>query len=288
MKWLMLRGCWDSNNKRNARDKTDVWLQLFEGLVGDGDGVVWYKGKGCNEKYSKNITLTTEKPKKQFDYIFARGAHPYYIPILNRQRGFKIRYGAGRRYYPKEKIKYDLILVDDEKQKEKIDLPNVRLWLKPAPVQWKPVNVRKKYDVCYIANAPQAEMKRIKWVYRTVPKNLKVLHLGIKSSIRPPKNVTRKHVPHKEMPRYISRCKVGIVPYKEIDSAPRALVEMLACGLPVVALNSVMFWKERYPVEVSSKRMFWSFVELASIQGYRECDVSVEAAVEYLRGLIER
>ena len=137
MKWLMLRGEWDSNNKRNARDKTDVWLQLFEGLVGDGKGTVWYKGKGCHEKYSDNIKLTTEVPHKQFDYVFARGAHPYYKSILKKQKGFKIRYGAGRRYYPKECIKYNLILVDDEQQRDKVieKYPQARLWLKPAPRQ---------------------------------------------------------------------------------------------------------------------------------------------------------
>jgi hypothetical protein len=159
-------------------------------------------------------------------------------------------------------------------------------------VQWRPRDVDKEYDVCYIANHPQADIKRIKWVYKTVPKDLKVLHLGIKGNIKHPKNVIRKCVPHAQMPKWISKCRVGIIPYKEIDSAPRALVEMVACGLQVVVLNTVRIWKEKYPVSYVDKHRFWNLVKMdlktpcPNIRRLYEENLSISVATQHLRDLI--
>lgn len=231
--WLFLRGEYDNNNIQNHKDRTDMWMQLFREIAGEDIYSIWFRG----------FPLLYEDVK----YVFARGGHPYYIPVLRKYRqAYKIYYGAGKRYLPDDKIKYNLILVDTEKQKQKVlkKFPgsNVHTWLKPAARHFKPMpEVKKKYDVCYVANCHskfQEKIKRVKWVYKTAPKDLKILHLG-KSSIKPPKNIKVKQVTLKEMPKYINQCKAMIVPYKNYDSEPRVIVESLACNVRPFAFESV-------------------------------------------------
>jgi glycosyltransferase involved in cell wall biosynthesis len=195
--------------------------------------------------------------------VFARGGFDYYLPILRDcKNAYKVRYGAGRRYMPEPEIDYQLILVDTEKQKAdvlaKYPKANVHLFIKPAASHFKPVDVEKEYDVCYIANGQQAAFKGIQWVYETVPKNLRVLHLGYPSKFKPPENVTCKRVDRIDMPTEISRCKIGVLPYDNIDSAPRALVEMIACGLYVVTTSGMNYEDYIYTFcEKVAKKDIW-------------------------------
>ena len=110
-----------------------------------------------------------------------------------------------------------------------------------------------------------------------------------------PKNVTCKRVLRKDMPKYINQCKVGIVPYKEKDSAPRAMVEMIACGLSVVALDRVRTGKTL--AYVTTKDQFWSTVRSVldekikvytkeEIRNWYDRNLSMPVAVEFLRGII--
>jgi len=40
---------------------------------------------------------------------------------------------------------------------------------------------------------------------------------------------------------------MGIVAVdSEIDSCPRVIPELLACGLPIVVLDKARFWKDKY------------------------------------------
>lgn len=295
--WLFLRGEWDERTQKSIDDNDDMWLQLFDSLVSvENSGDVWFKDKQERLfRYNNTQICSTEQFNpvylKSVDYVFARGGFDYYKPTLDMcVNAYKIRYGAGCRYMPEQDINYDLILVDTEEQKRNVinrcrlnkHYERVELFIKPAASHFKPVECEKEYDVCYIANQQQAKIKGVKWVYETVPRNLKVLHLGyIDKHITPPSNVTRKRVDRIDMPEWISKCKIGIVPYSSVDSSPRALVEMIACGLPVVCLDTVNYWKEKYDKyfkEFSpwyndckfSKDKFWESVEVTVDYVYSE------------------
>lgn len=303
--WLMLRGEWDKNNKQSFKDNTDMWWHLLQEIAGQNPYTIWYKDKKLSGEY---------------DYIFARGGFDYYKPILKKfPNAYKIFYGAGKRIVPEEDLGYSLILCDTEAQKYKIlkKYPNIRteLWIKPAAKHFKPVECGKEYDVCYVADCHspfQEKIKRVKWVYKTLPEDMTMLHLG-KCSIKPPPNVTVKKVSRLDMPEWYSKCRVGIVPYRGYDSCPRVIPEMLACGLHVYGLPSVNFWAEKYIYEdpdpyddgdylngdIYEKQHFWGNVEyrmhhnsflgkteIDNIVKYYQKHLSLKPAAEHLRKII--
>jgi len=305
--WLFLRGEYDKNNAENLKNDTDMWCQLFAELIGNDRGYIWFLDKkhpfdwipyadsGVAVSPVKDIVEGTKGPT----HLFARGGFDYYDPIVKKcKNAYKIYYGAGERFLPK-KHHYDLILVDTQEQKKKgekkFPKSKVALWIKPAARHFKPVECKKKYDVCFVADCHskyQEDFKRVKWVYDTVPKNLKVLHLG-QSSIKPPKNVTVKKVPRLKMPEMISQCNVGIVPYKSKDSAPRVIPEMMACGLPVVCLDSVNINIYCYRGFITEKKHFWDCIERTNdplwqklVVEYYNTNMSLIPAIKYLKGLI--
>jgi len=285
-KWLFLRGEWDERTQKSIDDNDDMWFQLFEKLHNDDFVRLWFKGQPLPETV---------------DYIFTRGGFDYYLPVLKKYpTAYKIRYGAGKRFMPESDIDYNLVLVDTEEQKQQVKevYPdcNVHKFIKPAAQHFRVIpEIRKEFDVCYIANGQQSEIKSIQWVYETVPKHIKVLHLGYPSKYTPPENVTCLRVDRINMPEQINRCSYGIVPYwSGVDSCPRVIPEMLACGLPIVVGNKVNFWRERYLSITSSKEDFWKTVQMfinkqvtmKSVDTYYNDNLSIKKSVDHLKSLI--
>ena len=314
MKLLMLRGQvpTDRNPKeivyKKKKDCSDFWVLLMEAMTGKRDQTkILYWGGERDFHWSDYFTITWTPTFKKYrhrlipDVIFFRGGFPEYNKIYKLfPEVLKIFYGAGIRTIPDRF--YDLVLVDDSRDVpkviEKFPKSRVEVWSKPAADPFfYPHDVEKEFDVCYVANGGQAEIKRIPWVYKTVPKDLKVLHLGFKSRHKPPKNVTCKRVLHKNMAKEISRCKVGIVPYSSYDSGPRVIPEMLACGLGVVVSNSTRhsdygwlirttmfnFWKNAKNSLYNMKN-FEAENFLARKDYLEEC--SLEKAATKLKGII--
>ena len=222
---------------------------------------------------------------------------------------FKIYYGAGKRYLPQTSFtNYDLILQDSPEQLRecKKKFPKIRseLFIKPAPdnLFYPREDIRKQYDICFPANATQ-QFKGHDFVYGTISRELSLLNLGnnMKSSFsfKFPPNVISYRVVKSLMPDHICKCKMGIVAVdNQYDSCPRVIPEMLACGLPIVVLDQVRFWKEKYIVpgvtgELTTKEKFWETVKyvLDNINKYEprkyyEENLSTKIAAKYLRSLI--
>ena len=319
--WLFLRGEWDEHTQKSIDTDDDMWLQLFDEL-GGANHSIWFKGEELLWTNPPIYNIYTSSVNRMIDfvtrnrndlgYIFARGGFDYYIPVLKAcPNTYKIRYGAGKRYMPEPEIDYQLVLVDTEKQKAEVlakyPKANVHLFIKPAARHFKPVDVEKEYGVVFIANGQQAKFKGIEWVYSTAPKYLKILHLGYPSKFNPPYNITCKRVDRIDMPAEINKCRVGIVPYENIDSCPRVIPEMLACGLPLVVLDTVNFCRELYignPPEIAfngqiaDKEGFWGCVEYElsshiyhctrnrAIPMYYQENLSIPIAAKHIKELI--
>lgn len=311
--WLFLRGAvpTDRDPKEIIHDSLaeddDMWMHFFAELCRGNYGQVKYlcdsNFNQLKQSYAKDFDITLDSidisyfvPFSEYDYVFARGGFNYYSPILSScQYAHKIYYGAGKRFFPTDEIKYDLVLVDTPEQKiecEKRTGMRTELFIKPAAPLFKPMVADKEYDICYVANGPQARFKGIEWVYNTVPSHLKVLHLGLLSAYNPPSNVTCKRVPRWEMPREMAKCKLGIVPYSEVDSCPRVIPEMFACNLPVLVSEETRYWKDKYPCAIANRDIFWKVAESMckfdhgmENYNYYQNNLTVKHAAERVKGL---
>lgn len=306
MRWLFLRGEVPTDRPKEEivhsrlEDNDCMWIHLFHELMRDGDTgeVVYFGGKrehSYNKSYTEKWVNRGYTPAEKPDIIFARGGLPVYDKSLKRLTDvYKIYYGAGKRYLPESDIQYDCVLVDDERQLRKAEQKgfNARIWNKPPAPLFGPKNVSKYYDVCYVADGRfklRAKIKGVKWMYRTVPEDLKVLHLGWSGKYTPPENVTVKRVLRNDVPFEMSKCRIGMVPYTTYDSAPRVIPEMSACGLPIVASNEVRFASKNYPNAIRCERdEMWRTAKMAlnMRQNVSIPNNSVKLSAEYIRSLI--
>ncbi len=244
----------------------DVWIQLFYGLLQalGARGELLYQGgkkkfvvgKTFTEKWVASFKKYT--PPFAPDLIMCRGGFPYYDHIVKKfPKAIKIYYGAGKRFYPQTNfIDYDLFLVDSLKQLRAVRKKGrrVALFVKPAATLFKKIDVKKKYDVCYMANATQARIKRHKLFLESFAHSeFKILNLGNtdKKLISLAKKLQVKidwggWSLRSKLPDRIAQCRVGVCCSTNYDSCPRVIPEYLACGLPVVATKNMNFWHNKY------------------------------------------
>lgn len=246
----------------------DMWTQLFYHTLqklGARGELYYAKGNrefvvdsSFTERWVRSIKEYDSKFKP--DVIICRGGFPYYDGYLRRHpKAIKIYYGAGCRYYPTSSFTdYDLFLIDSQVQIDKVLRKKgpkpTTLWMKPSATMFRPVDVPKKYDVCFMANAAQYQIKR-HWLFMEQFRDsgLKILHLGNNSNKL--KAYGKEHgmditwggwdLRNTLAPK-ISQCRVGVNCSTDRDSCPRVIPEYLSCGLPVVVTDNVNFWQERY------------------------------------------
>ncbi|MGW8324083.1 MAG: hypothetical protein ACWGNI_00175 [Desulfobacterales bacterium] len=297
MNWLFLRGRMERHSecKWNSLDEcTDMWSHLFANMINEEDfGTILYSNGNRVKDYRNNFyehwipKLKNYDQHNKPDIIVARGGFKEYVPLLKKYpKAKKVYYGANHGCIPKDGIKYDLIMCDSEEQVKKCKKHglNGKLFIKPAAPQFYPREVEKKYDVGFSAIWPKDKRKNVSWVHKTCPKYLKVLQMG--HACKAPSNVSVKLIEHDKMPRAISKCKVIIAPYTSEDSCPRIIPEALACSVPVVALDTCQFWREKYFVDVVSKKRFWNTVCDNKGGMIYNTELSISVAAKHLRSLI--
>lgn len=296
MKLLMLRGevPRDRNPQEIVFDKIeecdDTWTQLFYAMVHEEDQAeLWYWGGNREHKFSENFTerwipsFATYDSNFVPDVIFCRGGFPEYDHILWKffNNTVKIYYGAGKRFLPQGGfMDYDIFLQDSPKQLEisKKAYPKAlsTLYIKPAPDNlFFPTEVEKEYDICFPADGVPVR-KGHDFIYPTLPSKYSVLNLGLPSPrVKKPDNVVSYRVLKPQMPMEMQKCKIGIVASTiqgkmSWDSCPRTIPEMLACNIPIVVLDELEFWADKYIESVLSSRSPFASGEIASREDYWE------------------
>ena len=275
MKLVFLRGAVPPPNEHpekllydSIEECEDMWTQLFYYLLEqlDAEGELLYETGGPERTFE--LGRFTEKwvesigdysPDFEPDIIICRGGFEYYDKFVMRYPApKKVYYGAGERYYPQSSFKnYDLFLVDAPRQMKAAQAKTsarVSLFVKPAATMFKPVDVEKRFDVCFMANAAQGEFKGHKEFLKAMAgAGLRILNLG---------NTRRSYTDladelgvdvewggwslRKHLPSRISECKIGVCCSLRKDSCPRVIPEYLACGLPIIVTDSVDFWSDKY------------------------------------------
>jgi len=329
MKFLLLRGAVPSDRDPkeiifdSISECDDVWSNLLYAMLNKNDyGEIWYYGGGPRKNnLERNLVerwipnFETYKTDFVPDVIFARGAFMEYNSVLCRfSKAITMAYGAGRRYLLQSGFNgYNIILQDSPEQVEicRPRFPNAltTLFIKPAPdnIFYPHPEVEKEYDICFPANGSQ-DFKGHTMVYTTIPPWLNLLNLGNNPrNFKYPSNITSYRVLKSDMPKHIAKCRIGIVAVgAERDSCPRIIPELLACGLPIVVLDTVRFWKDKYinsvtsskslcaTGELATKDNFWTVVQYVlnnlnkySPRKYYEENLSLEIAAKFLRGKID-
>jgi len=248
----------------------DMWTQLFHRvlqLAGATGELLYQTGTKDRrtvvsgplvERWVPSIKKYT--PEQLPDVIIARGGFDYYDGFVQRFPGAKkIHYGAGKRFYPQGYNDYDLFLVDTEKQLRKVcgKGRKAEYLLKPAATLFSPQDVDKIYDVCFMANATQADIKRHRFMVKSMYRSgLRILNIGLTDNKlialaeqRGTDVVWQGWCRRHELPALISQCRIGMCCSNTVDSCPRVIPEYLACGLPVLVTPDVRFWRERYLTE---------------------------------------
>lgn len=297
----------------NLEDCCDVWTQLANHLSKDGYGEVWYWGSERKVIYRDNFiekwvpSYKKRKPSFEPDVVFARGGFPQYDVMLNRYpEAYRIYYGAGRRFMPRSSFRdYDLILVDTPKQLKKVRkaFPKARseLFIKPAADNiFKPQGGTKDYDVIFSSNEHKSGIKGHGFVLPGFPNDLKMIQTGIvspKLRAKHPNIEFTGWIPRRELPDLYGKSKVAIVCCTDVDSCPRVISEALACDCPLLVLDSVNLWKEKYINEqtgrmASSREFFTELRDMIDAHDkfspynyYRE-NLSLEKAANHIREII--
>jgi hypothetical protein len=320
MKYLFLRG--QVPQDRNPQEIVfntinecdDVWTQLIYAMTRSEDETeLWYWNGNREHKFSQNFTerwvpnFNTYRNEFEPDVIFCRGGFPEYHSVLKRfPKAFKIYYGAGRRFLPQAGFSdYDLILQDSPEQVDicKSKYPNIEttLFIKPACDNlFYPKNINKEYDIVFPANGTQEAIKGHKFVFSTVPKNYKILNLGNKGKISPPKNIERLRVLKTQMSDNLQRAKVGIVCCNSnVDSCPRVIPEMIACNIPIICFEDIRFWREKYITPqtgvLANKDNFWLKVDYVlnnldkfTPKNYYDDNLTLTHAARYINDKIRK
>lgn len=285
MKLLFLRGGVPSDRDPQEivfdrlDDNCDMWTHLAYQMSSNGSGQIWYYGGKRKHKFAENFierwipSFSSTKHDFDPDVIFCRGGFEHYDQVLKRHpKAFKIYYGAGVRYLPQYEFKdYNLILVDSERQLEdaKKKFPYIKsdLFIKPAAENiFQPIEGIVKYDIMFCVN--HARMKGLDFFVENLPKDLKAIVVG-----NTPKSIvlgnthidfTRKRVPRKDLPKYYSQSKVSICCSTSYDSCPRVIPESLSCNTPIICLDSVHVWRDKYindkTGKMSSKEDFFTTI----------------------------
>lgn len=245
----------------------DVWTQLAARIAKDGYGEAWYWGGRRRVEYRDNFverwlpSFGVSEHDFDPDVIFARGGFSEYDQVMHRHPGaFKVYYGAGRRFLPASAFTdYDLILNDSPEQLEitKKKFPHIKssLFVKPAAENiFRPEPSTKQYDVIFVGNEMAAGIKGHAFMLPRIPKHLKAVQVGIAS-----KKIRRSYpnihftgwIPRDQIPAIYGKSKVAICGCDAIDSCPRVIPESLACGCPLLVLDSVKFWHQEYITSAS-------------------------------------
>ena len=294
----------------------DMWTQLFYYLVQElgARGELLYQGGDREFVVDSTFverwvpSLSKCEPIQQPNLIVCRGGFPYYDKFVKRfPRASKVYYGAGKRFYPTTGYEsYDLFLVDSRSQLKKIcgrGRP-ASLYFKPAALLFKPEDVKKEFDVCFMANASQAKIKQHRLLLQSFAgSGVRILNLGNTNNdlvaLAKKLGVDIEWggwLPRKDLPKEISKCRVGVCCSTSYDSCPRVIPEYLACGLPVVVVSGMNLWYSKYIVpetgmSVAGNKLLYGVKELLkrklNVVEYYNRHLSMAAAAGRLSAVIE-
>jgi len=206
---------------------------------------------------------------------FFRGGFPEYDEITKINKKFfgkKLYLGAGQRIYPRYGGKYDLILIEDERDLSK--KYNCIPFFKTAndKIFFPLKNVKKEYDICWPSNFSQHTYKGQELFMRLISfsdflKSLKIIHLG--NEPKRGEKIAEKYgikniefvgwVDKPTLNIYLNKSKFGLNVSNLKDGCPRVSTEILMSGIPLLLLDTVrclkFYRKKEFVINFNEKNI---------------------------------
>lgn len=214
-------------------------------------------GKKFHQFWVRNLSQTKKYPSP--DISFWRGGFMIYDVVTQKwpnHYGKKIYLGAGKRRTPQWGGKYDLFLMEDERDYIK-GLNCAPFYKTASPEVFKPIMMKPKYDVCWPCNFKQISQKGQEYFIKTIGsdkrlKSLKIVHCG--NMPRVGKNLCKKYgvsnikfmgpLDRPDLNKVLNLSKSGIVLSNRKDGCPRVLTEIVMSGTPLLVRNTTHFLSE--------------------------------------------
>jgi len=209
----------------------------------------------------KNIAQAIKYFKgKKYDYLFVRGNYKEFAEISNELIAEqKMFYAADPEYYPTfwPNNYFDLIFVDEKKQisagKKIYKKSKIAILDKPVNTKiFKPMKLKKKYDICYVANFILWKNHQLLFsALDKIPnsKKIKLICVGKAFGRESEINIAawKYHVnltltgpmPADQVAKIINQSKFAIIA-SEKDANPRTLNEAMACNVPVIVNSGLV------------------------------------------------
>jgi len=253
--------------------ENDFYCMLVKHMVDIGSfkyGEVWIQDKNGPDKilfdldnfkvkrfnHISDVTIDIDP-----DVLYVRGAGGAgeYLPIIQQcKKAIKIYWSGNIKNVPELDI-YDIVLVADETSKDKIKNSIVKRLIKGVVSNvFKPINVEKIYDFCYVANVnrPVKNHKLLIEALSRIVEPLNIIYVGdveygnrsdeeyvnevISSSEKNIHNVIFAGVKDKESINIImNQSKFGVI-CSEAEDSPRVISEYLAAGIPVLCNKNLV------------------------------------------------
>jgi len=194
--------------------------------------------------------------------------------------GKKLYLGAGRRLFPQYGGKYDVILLESERDFNK-SYNCISFYKTANPNIFKPLfNQTKKYDLCLGCNYTQQKYKGQEFFISSISKSsflkgLKIVHAGNEPDVG--KELCRKYsvdniefvgwLERTELNKLLNQSKVGIVTSNLVDGCPRISTEILMSGTPLLIRDQtrlLRYYKQSGVVEFNDKNIEKKIIEVFS------------------------
>lgn len=208
-------------------------------------------GKLFIQRWIRDFRKTSKLRRPEISFF--RGGFKEYCTITKENPKFynkKIYLGAGNRVFPQYGGKYDVILIEDERDTKRSF--NCLPFYKTAnPNIFFPIGSNKKYDLCWIANFTQLRYKGHEFFLNAISKSnylksLKIVHLGnqpeVGEKFSKEKGITNiEFLGWKQRPfvnSVLNNSKAALVTSNRNDGCPRVITEILMSGTPLLLRSS--------------------------------------------------
>lgn len=268
------QGLWFLDN--NVFDEVVVWR--LQPKSKQNDIIFDINGKKFIQKFVDDFSSCFSHEKATVSLF--RGGFQEYDRVLNSRKehfGLSLYLGAGRRILPQYGGRYDIILVEDER-----DLNNqykcLPFYKTAHNLIFKPLDLDKSFDICWICNFTQLSYKGQEFFIDKISKSnflrsLKIIHIGNNSSEG--KKLCKKYgvvnisfLDHldsrSKVNIMLNRCKFGLVTSNLTDGCPRVSTEVMMSGTPLLIRDETRLlkkYKENGVIEFTDSNLEDKFKE---------------------------